>query len=281
MTRSSLVLACLLVMLVWDSGAAVAGPADPPPACAAVNYAMGMNLGYMMYAYEFALQGNVGPSQDQLAALQRGNQQLSALADSLRGWKADTTTATCPVSHSMEASTLLELALFPPRTPGEAASVFERLTGVSRQIGLALRSTTGVSAGAAAGAVAGAGMGGSQGPIGALAGGALGVILGGSTARAAGNVLAPPRRDPSAEVVGTWKWFNGAIVTVGPGGSLSSSQGFSGSWRCTDRERRLFDFNWTQGPSGPWYDKLTLSADGQTLSGQNQDGTGISASKLR
>jgi hypothetical protein len=95
-------------------------------------------------------------------------------------------------------------------------------------------------------------------------------------------VLAPGvRDDPSVQIVGTWSWFNKATVIVGPGGALSSNQGFSGTWRCTDPAKRTFDFNWTQGPTGPWFDKLTLSADGRSLVGRNQENNPISATKIK
>jgi hypothetical protein len=83
-----------------------------------------------------------------------------------------------------------------------------------------------------------------------------------------------------ARIAGTWQWSNGATVTVSPDGTMRATNGHSGTWRVSDTARSAFDLNWTQGPTGPWYDKLTLSPDGNRLQGTNQVGAGISARKV-
>jgi hypothetical protein len=88
--------------------------------------------------------------------------------------------------------------------------------------------------------------------------------------------VAQKEEDPRHQILGTWRWFNGATVTIG-GGNFTVSTGQSGSWECTDMKKRRFKLTWNKHDKlgGPWYDDLTLSSDGKSLDGNNQTGTHV------
>jgi hypothetical protein len=76
-------------------------------------------------------------------------------------------------------------------------------------------------------------------------------------------------------IVGTWHWYNGATVNCGEG-TCTASNGYSGSWSCTDPSGR-FRIEWT-GPKGEMFiDSVGVS--GNRLEGSNQNGSRISATR--
>jgi Tol biopolymer transport system component len=87
---------------------------------------------------------------------------------------------------------------------------------------------------------------------------------------------APPKAPaPAADpVVGKWAWFNGGTVSILPDGTLTHEQGNRGTWTVQDRARRVYVLRWRQGD---FVDTVTLSEDGQSLSGTNQGGAAVSA----
>lgn len=88
-----------------------------------------------------------------------------------------------------------------------------------------------------------------------------------------------PRREPV--IFGKWLWFNRAEVTISPGGKMTATLNGKyfnhGNWRVIDRVRREYVLEWEVGG---WKDTLILSADGMTLSGKNQRGGGVAATKI-
>lgn len=71
-------------------------------------------------------------------------------------------------------------------------------------------------------------------------------------------------------IVGEWAWFTGGNVTLTPDGTITSKEvGKVGTWECTNTTRGVFTLRWVFG-TPPFVDTLTLSADGQSLSGKNQ-----------
>ena len=76
-------------------------------------------------------------------------------------------------------------------------------------------------------------------------------------------------------VTGTWRWFNHVDVTLGKG-TASSTKGDSGTWTCVDSRAGTIELSWN---GGVWIDTLTLSADGKSLSGTNQHGGSVGASR--
>lgn len=82
-------------------------------------------------------------------------------------------------------------------------------------------------------------------------------------------------------VAGEWTWFNGLTVVLSRGGSATTKHvglfANNGSWRCIDNQAGRIRINWV---SGGFVDTLTLSDDGERLSGTNQYGIGVSAKLL-
>lgn len=72
-------------------------------------------------------------------------------------------------------------------------------------------------------------------------------------------------RQPAASrcgrAAGTWAWFNGGTVTIGAGGTASSGS-LTASWSCMGGQIIIV---WSHG----YTDRLTLSPDGNRLSGTN------------
>jgi hypothetical protein len=79
---------------------------------------------------------------------------------------------------------------------------------------------------------------------------------------------------------GSWDWFNGRVIEIRPGGvAIDPSGEYQGSW--VVKGGRTFVITWSQGGKAVWVDTLELSADGQSLSGQNQVGNAVSARRRK
>jgi hypothetical protein len=74
-------------------------------------------------------------------------------------------------------------------------------------------------------------------------------------------------------LAGIWIWANGVPVTVAPNGTFSAAT-FRGTWRASDASRGIYTLTWPNP-----VDSVTLSADGTSVSGQNQYGVAISGTK--
>lgn len=72
--------------------------------------------------------------------------------------------------------------------------------------------------------------------------------------------------------VGNWNWFNGGAVKINPDGTFVAP-GTGGTWICLAGNQ--IRMNWNEG----WVDVLSLSDDGNQLSGSNQHGGPVSASR--
>lgn len=83
------------------------------------------------------------------------------------------------------------------------------------------------------------------------------------------------------QMTGNWKWFSGTTVTTHENGTFSAATGQKGTWRITDPQKRKVKMEWAKDPKkgGPWYDDLTLSEDGRSLEGYNQNRTRVSGTK--
>lgn len=79
---------------------------------------------------------------------------------------------------------------------------------------------------------------------------------------------------PGGDIDGTWRWGNGAIVNVSPGGKLTSGT-LTGDWRLVDSGARRYSFSWANG----YTDTMTLSSDGNRLNGQNNRGSRVYANR--
>jgi hypothetical protein len=84
-------------------------------------------------------------------------------------------------------------------------------------------------------------------------------------------VSAAPARPGCARAIGSWLWFNSATVVIKPGGVVTTGP-IQASWQCEG------DVIVITGPL--WIDRMTLSADGNTLSGTNALGLAVSGKRL-
>ncbi|HHJ15680.1 MAG TPA: hypothetical protein ENJ80_03185 [Gammaproteobacteria bacterium] len=85
-----------------------------------------------------------------------------------------------------------------------------------------------------------------------------------------------PRRNAasgSALLTGCWNWSNGAHIVIDAEG-IARNGPFSGTWKTADGTGKNYTITW---PS--FIDTLTLSADGSTLSGTNNFGIPVSATR--
>lgn len=76
------------------------------------------------------------------------------------------------------------------------------------------------------------------------------------------------------DAIGSWQWFNGIEVSISSDGSFSSPAGTAGTWRCTSDD--TVELTWQDGG---WLDTLTISPDGASMSGGNQSGNIVSATR--
>jgi hypothetical protein len=89
----------------------------------------------------------------------------------------------------------------------------------------------------------------------------------------------PEKVPPPGNVVGEWNWFTGGTVTIRSNGTVSHSQPgpvSSGTWRYNPRSGRVV-ISWE---NGRYVDTLTLSQDGNTLTGANQNGAPVSGWRI-
>ena len=94
----------------------------------------------------------------------------------------------------------------------------------------------------------------------------------------------PVTLEPCVEVIGRWDWLaTGGTVSIAKGGGLSWYQTANvvtptvrGTWTCDEQTGRLV-LSWDTG----FVDTLALSDDGERLSGTNNAGDPISATRAR
>jgi sugar lactone lactonase YvrE len=78
---------------------------------------------------------------------------------------------------------------------------------------------------------------------------------------------------PARTIVGTWKWpERDHIVTIKANGICTDSWSSSGTWTLIDATNRVYRIQWKGTPN--FIDTLTLSTDGNSLTGHNQYNTG-------
>jgi hypothetical protein len=92
-----------------------------------------------------------------------------------------------------------------------------------------------------------------------------------------GGYVAPrnPGSAPSSDpLVGCWQWFNNSAVIVHSDGLLTAGP-FTAHWRRVDSSRHIYTITWPEA-----VDATALSPDGRTLTGGNQYGFQMSATRL-
>ena len=82
---------------------------------------------------------------------------------------------------------------------------------------------------------------------------------------------APTGADP---ILGCWHWMNNATVVINPDGSMTAGP-FTAHWRLADAGRRIYNFTWPEA-----VDSASLSPDGGSLSGGNQYGVAMTATRV-
>ncbi len=86
-----------------------------------------------------------------------------------------------------------------------------------------------------------------------------------------------PESDAGEGLLGTWRWNNGATVKCRADGTCTASNGFSGPWRRTGGG---FEIRWGRpGQPDQFIDTLTVAPGGRELSGKNQYGAAIGATR--
>jgi hypothetical protein len=81
-------------------------------------------------------------------------------------------------------------------------------------------------------------------------------------------------------LLGTWRWNGGATVECRADGTCTASNGFSGPWRSLDSSGR-FEIRWGRpGQPDQFIDTFTIAPGGGQLSGKNQYGVAMSATRL-
>ncbi|MGI8743488.1 MAG: hypothetical protein ACR2NN_13145 [Bryobacteraceae bacterium] len=73
--------------------------------------------------------------------------------------------------------------------------------------------------------------------------------------------------------IGEWKWFNGGAITLQANNILISNGKAEGKWECTNASKGAITLRWKAG----FVDTLTVSGD--RMSGKNQHGTVVSATR--
>jgi len=90
--------------------------------------------------------------------------------------------------------------------------------------------------------------------------------------------VSPAPTGPCSEIVGSWSWFNGGVVTVRSDGTIEHDiSGNSGRWECIDPDEGTVTLRWDRGG---WVDILTLSVDGNELQGTNNAGISVSGQRV-
>jgi hypothetical protein len=81
-------------------------------------------------------------------------------------------------------------------------------------------------------------------------------------------------RSASDPVVGCWLWFNNATVVITSNGTATAGP-FTAQWRAVKPSRRIYNLTWPEA-----VDSTALSADDRNLTGGNQYGFPMSATRL-
>lgn len=75
-------------------------------------------------------------------------------------------------------------------------------------------------------------------------------------------------------IIGRWRWFTGRDVDFLENNRWKTTDGHTGSWQCSNGGSVI-----VIPDQGAWQDTVTISQDGSSLSGQNQQGVPVSATR--
>ena len=85
--------------------------------------------------------------------------------------------------------------------------------------------------------------------------------------------ISATRTTGATGLVGSWNLSNHVPMLVSPSGTFSAAT-FTGTWQTVDASRGIYTLAWPDP-----VDSVTLSADGQTISGANQYGVATSGTR--
>jgi hypothetical protein len=75
-------------------------------------------------------------------------------------------------------------------------------------------------------------------------------------------------------IIGCWHWMNNAAVVINADGTMTAGP-FTARWRLANPGRRVYTFSWPEA-----VDSVSLSPDGSGLSGGNQYGVPLTATRV-
>jgi hypothetical protein len=75
-------------------------------------------------------------------------------------------------------------------------------------------------------------------------------------------------------IIGRWKWFTGSIVDFFANNRWKTTDGIEGTWKCNPDNSIV-----VTPDRGAWQDTVTIARDGNSLSGRNQIGVHVSATR--
>ncbi|WAC19027.1 hypothetical protein OVA24_17495 [Luteolibacter sp. SL250] len=79
-------------------------------------------------------------------------------------------------------------------------------------------------------------------------------------------------------IIGRWAWGTDRVVTIQSDGRFTVSKGDGGKWNWTNADQGEFTMIWD---SGGYVDKLTISPDGNNITGSNNKGHKVNVLRSR
>jgi hypothetical protein len=79
-------------------------------------------------------------------------------------------------------------------------------------------------------------------------------------------------------ITGRWAWGTDRVVTIQEDGRFTVSKGEGGKWNWTNADLGEFTMIWN---SGGYVDKLTISSDGNNITGSNNKGHKVDVLRSR
>jgi len=89
-----------------------------------------------------------------------------------------------------------------------------------------------------------------------------------------GPIVTSPGPSGGDPILGCWHWMNNAAVVIKADGTMTAGP-FTARWRLANSARRIYNFTWPEA-----VDSVSLSPDGGSLSGGNQYGVSMTATRV-
>lgn len=88
---------------------------------------------------------------------------------------------------------------------------------------------------------------------------------------------AEKKAEENIALVGKWRWVDKQVVTVAADLTFKSGNGRKGTWKWKEGTERTYIVTWDDGL---YVDEVTISQDGKSLSGRNNDKKKIKAERI-